>query len=143
MRTVVFAIAATFLICLGGFAQADSLRADHPFIGTWKLTLPDGSCYEIYRIRANGTTLVTSADEVGESEFEISDQPSEKGFYKWVDKIVKDNGKKDCAGETMEVGHVATNYIRFHPSGDMFLMCQKEDINTCIGPLVRVKGGDA
>ena len=60
-----------------------------------------------------------------------------------VDRIVRDNGKKDCAGATMQIGHVATNYIRFHPSGNMFLMCEKEDINTCIGPLVRVKGGDA
>jgi len=66
----------------------------HPIIGTWKITVPDGSCYEIYRFRAHGTTLVKSADEATESEVEISDQPRPKGFYKWVDKTVTDNGKK-------------------------------------------------
>ena len=143
MRKAFVVIAAAIVTVLGTAADAGSLRADHPFIGTWRLTMPDNSCFEIYRIRADGTSLVTSGDEVGESEFEISDQPSAKGFYKWVDTVVKDNGKKDCAGETTQVGHVATNYLRFNPSANMFLMCQEEDINTCIGPLVRVKGREA
>lgn len=143
MRTLLFAISAVIITALSNVSSAGPLRADHPLIGTWKITLPDGSCYEVYRFRANGTTLVTSADEVAESEFEISDRPSAHGFYKWVDKIVKDNGKKDCSGEIMEVGHVATNYIRFHPSGNMFLMCEREETDTCIGPFMRVKGGDA
>lgn len=121
---------------------AGDLRPDHPVVGTWKLTLPDHSCHEIYRVRANGTSVVTSADEVSESTFDISDQPSPKGFYKWVDKITKDNGQKDCSGEVMEIGHEATNFIIFHPSGSMFLMCEKEDLNTCIGPFVRQKWTD-
>ena len=118
-------------------------RANHPLVGTWKITLPDGTCTETYIVRRDGTTLVTSAEEVAESEFELSDEPSEKGFYKWVDKIVKDNGKKDCSGEVMVLGHIATNYILLHPSKNQFLMCEAEDIKTCIGPFVRVKGSDA
>ena len=42
----------------------------------------------------------------------------------------------------MEVGHVATNYLFLHPSGNMFLVCEEENINTCIGPLVRLPGRD-
>jgi hypothetical protein len=134
---------AALVLSLSVSANSQSLRADHPIIGSWKITLPDNSCYEVYRIRANGTTFVTSAEDVGESEFTISDQPSSKGFYKWVDKIVKDNGKKDCVGETMVIGDVATKYIRFNPGGNMFLMCDAEDLKTCIGPFVRMKGDDA
>jgi hypothetical protein len=121
-------------------ASAGPLRADHPLIGTWKVTFPDGTCEETYLVRPNGTTFVTSAEEVAESKFELSDKPSEKGFYKWVDTITKDNGKKDCSGEVTQVGHAVTNYIRLHPSGEMCLLCEKEDIDTCIGPFVRVKG---
>ena len=124
-------------------AIAQPPRADHPLIGAWKITLPDGSCSETYIVHKDGTSLVTSAEEVAESEFELSDEPSERGFYKWVDKIVKDNGKKDCSGEVMILGHVATNYILLHPSKDKFLMCEAEDIKTCIGPFVRIRGGDA
>ena len=120
-------------------AHADSLRDDHPFIGTWKFDLPKLGCQEIYRIRMDGTTLVTSAEEVGESTFSISDQPSGKGFYKWVDKITKDNGKKDCIGELMQVGHEATTYIIFHHTKNKFLLCVSEELNTCIGPFVRLK----
>lgn len=123
-------------------AAAAPLRSDHPLIGTWKITLPDGSCSETYRMRSDGTSLVTSAEEVAESSFDIADQPDTLGFYKEVDTVVKDNGKQDCSGEVTKVGHVATSYILFHPGGDMFLMCLDRDTSRCIGPFVRVKGGE-
>jgi hypothetical protein len=132
-----FVSAATLAATL---APAESLRKDHPLIGEWRLTLPDGECEEIYRFRRNGTVLVTSADEVEESEARISDQPNAKGFYKWIDKVTKDNGKKDCSGEVTEVGHESTNYIRLHPSGKMFVVCEQEGPDTCIGPFVRFEG---
>ncbi len=46
-------------------------------------------------------------------------------------------------GEVMQIGHEATNFIIFHQTGDQFLMCEAEDINTCIGPFIRVKDEDA
>lgn len=121
-------------------APAAPLRPDHPIVGTWRFELPDGSCHEVYRIRADGTALITSAAEVAESELEIDDQPDDNGFYGSSDKIVKDNGKKDCTGEITQVGHVIKAYILFHPSRNMFLMCQRRDMNSCIGPFVRVRG---
>ena len=115
---------------------------NHPILGIWRLSLPEIGCSETYHFRGDGTTLVTSADEISESEFRIPDQPSEKGFYKLEDRIVKDNGKKDCAGEVMKVGTKAINFIRFHPSGTLFLMCADESMNACIGPFERVRGQD-
>jgi hypothetical protein len=114
--------------------------ANHPIIGVWKLAVGDGRCSETYRFRGDGTSLVTSAHEVSESEFAIPPTPSEKGFYKLEDKIVKDNGKQDCSGEVMAVGTRATNFLRFHPSGEIFLMCATESMEACIGPFERVRG---
>lgn len=114
--------------------------ANHPILGVWKLTLADGRCSETYRFRGDGTSLVTSAHEVSESEFAIPPTPSDKGFYKLEDKIVKDNGKQDCSGEVMKVGTRATNFVRFHPSGELFLMCASESMEACIGPFERVRG---
>lgn len=111
-----------------------------PILGIWRLSLPELGCSEVYRFRGDGTSLVTSAEEVSESEFQIPAKPSAKGFYKLYDKIVKDNGKKDCAGEITRVGTQATNYVRFHPSGVLFLMCADETMNSCIGPFERVEG---
>jgi hypothetical protein len=113
---------------------------DSPILGIWKLSLPEIGCFEVYRFRGDGTSIVTSAEEVSESEFQIPALPSAKGFYKLEDKVVKDNGKKDCAGEVMKVGTHATNYVRFHPSGVLFLMCADETMNSCIGPFERVVG---
>ena len=93
-----------------------------------------------YRIRADGSALITSAAEIAESEFEIDDQPDSDGFYRSNDKIVKDNGKKDCTGEITEIGHVIQSFIVFHPSNNMFLMCQRRDMGSCIGPFIRVRG---
>ena len=117
--------------------------ANHPILGIWKLSLPDLGCSEIYRFRGDGTTLVTSAEEVSESEYRIPDKPSAKGFYKLEDRIVKDNGKKDCSGEIMKVGTRVTNFLRFHPSGTLFLMCSDETMQACIGPFERVEGEEA
>jgi hypothetical protein len=94
----------------------------------------------MYRIRADGTALITSAAEIAESEFDIDDQPDGDGFYNSNDKIVKDNGKQDCTGEVTKVGHVIQAFIVFHPTNNMFLMCQRRDMASCIGPFVRVRG---
>ncbi|MEN3278621.1 MAG: hypothetical protein V7631_4411 [Massilia sp.] len=116
---------------------------NHPILGIWRLSLPELQCFETYRFRGDGTTLVTSAEEVSESEYRIPDKPSAKGFYKLEDRIVKDNGKKDCAGEIMKVGTQATNFVRFHPSGALFLMCSDETMQACIGPFERIEGEEA
>ena len=123
-------------------AGAAQLRHNHPIIGIWRITLPDGSCSETYRIRADGTTLVFSNEEVAESIFTITDQPDKNGFYKEVDTITKDNGKRDCTGEITKPGRAVTNYLQFHPSGDMFVMCVERSLEKCIGPFIRVKGND-
>jgi hypothetical protein len=124
-------------------AVAAPPAANHPILGIWKLSLPELRCSETYRFRGDGTTLVTSAEEVSESEYSIPDKPSAKGFYKLQDRIVKDNGKKDCAGEIMKVGTQATNFLRFHPSGSLFLMCSDETMQACIGPFERIEGEEA
>ena len=138
----VLAAATLAAACLSARAGAAQLRHNHPVIGIWRITLPDGSCSETYRIRADGTTLVFSNEEVAESTFTIADQPDKNGFYKEVDTITKDNGKLDCTGEVTKPGRAATNYLRFHPSGDMFLMCVERNLEKCIGPFLRVKGSD-
>jgi hypothetical protein len=117
---------------------ADPLPADHPLIGTWQITAPNG-CTETYIVRRDGTASVTSGEEVAESELTIAERPSEKGFFKWVEKTVKDNGKKDCSGDVTEVGRVATSYVLLAPARDMFALCEREDRNSCIGPFKRTK----
>jgi hypothetical protein len=114
----------------------------HPILGIWQVVLPDSGCAEIHRFRGDGTTLVTSAAEVSVSEYFIPDQPSPKGYYKLIGKVVKENGKLDCSGLVMQVGAQATTFILFHPSGALFLMCSEESMDTCIGPFRRVMGQD-
>jgi hypothetical protein len=135
--SVALLLAATSIAC----AQTPRpIAKDHPIIGRWTITLPDGSCSETYTFRPDGTTLVTSAEEIAESVFEISAKPAATGFYKWTDRVVKDNGKKDCSGEVTAVGHTAVNYVQFHRSGDIFIMCADESLDRCIGPFRRVQG---
>lgn len=120
--------------------QAGAPIPSHPILGIWKLTLPDGSCSETYRFRGDGTSLVTSADEISESEFSIPAQPSAKGFYRLDDKVTKDNGKLDCTGSITKIGTKITHYVHFHPSGQLFVMCMAESLDACIGPFRRLHG---
>ncbi|WP_417069661.1 hypothetical protein [Niveibacterium terrae] len=128
----------SFLAPAASFAEP--LRDDHPLIGEWKLTLPGGACEEIYRIHKDGTMRVSSAEEESESVFRISDRFSANGYFRWDDKVVKSNGKKDCTGEATPVGDEATNYIFLDPSWKMFLLCSEEKLTHCIGPFIKIKG---
>ena len=76
---------------------------------------------------------------MSESSFDIDSNPSDKGFYKMVDKVVKDNGKPDCAGQVTAVGDSNTSYLFFNATEDAFVMCQDESLQACIGPFERVK----
>lgn len=131
---------ALTLAVLAPVAQAAPPPASHPILGIWKLTLPDGSCSETYRFRGDGTTLVTSAQEVSESRFDIPATPSARGFYKLVDHYVKGNGKQDCSGAVMKPDSSVTHFVHFHPSGTLFVMCAAESFDACIGPFRRVAG---
>ena len=141
-RLLILVLSGTLAALAAISVSAASLRTDHPIIGTWKIELPDSSCHEVYHIRRDGTMIVTSAEEISESEFTISDRPGAKGFYKWVDRVTKDNGEKDCSGEITEAGHAATNYVLFNPSQDQFVLCEDDTGEACIGPFIRLKGYD-
>jgi hypothetical protein len=137
------AVATLFLACSGqAFSQGfkrTPVPAHHPLVGDWRVEVPGTNCHEIHRVKPNGTFQVRAGEETSENEFEISASPGKSGFYKLVDKIVKDNGKPDCMGGTTQIGHVATNFILFAPSGDKFMMCAEEDTSTCFGTFIRQK----
>lgn len=142
MRTLLASCVAAAITALVAVpAMAASPYADHPLVGSWRFDVPNTGCAEIYRFRADGTSVVTSGQEIAETEFEISAKPSGKGFYVWTDTIVKDNGKKDCSGQITDVGRKTTNYIRFDRGGQAFVVCRGESFDACFGPLRRI-GGD-
>lgn len=124
-------------------AAPEAPRASHPVLGIWELRVPGSNCLETYRFRGDGTSLVTSHLEVSESEFHVQPQPDDKNFYAWDDRIVKDNGKQDCAGGITTVGSATRRYLRFAPTDNMFLMCFEESMTRCIGPFRRVMGTGA
>jgi hypothetical protein len=135
-----FAIALGVFVSYGVFPQGltrTPLTDGHPLIGTWRIELPKVKCFEEYELRPNGTKLSMSGEERNESEFEISLVPSSSGFYKWTDKITKNNGQPDCSGSRTELGHVAVNYVRVHPSGQRYLLCEAEDMKSCFAEFMR------
>ena len=124
---------------LSGIAAGASSVPKHSIVGTWTFTIPAINCTETYSFRADGTASATSAEEIAESTYTISAEPSAGGTYKLVTTIVKDNGKKDCSGGITERGQKTTNYIRFDPSGEELTVCQTESLEGCFGPVQRVR----
>ena len=113
--------------------------ADHPILGSWTFTIADGHCSETYEFRADGTLLTSSGEAWSERMYEITASPNPKGFYRLVDKVIRENGKLDCFGEPTEPGVSAIIFIRFSPSGDRFAACEDESPDNCIGPLQRIR----
>lgn len=139
------AMAAALSLAEGALAappESKTLRADHPLVGAWALRVPEAACTEIYRISREGTSLVTSADEVAQTSFQITDKADARGFYKWTDTIVKDNGKKDCSGNVTKTPHTTTSYIMMNETNKAFISCQNESTKACIGPFVKIEGGE-
>jgi len=132
------------LIAISSAGTATSILAapparDHPILGKWEFTMPNGRCSEIYHFRSDGTELFTGADQMGESAFEISAVESSRGFYKLIDTITKHNGKKDCTGQVAKIGNKMTVFVRMRLSGDTFMMCRDESTVSCIGPFKRLR----
>ena len=130
-------------VCLAQAFERTPLPDSHPFIGQWRFDIPQLKCFEEYHVRKDGTRSVVSGEERNESEFALALVPSARGYYRWTDRIVRNNGKPDCSGSLTPVGHVATNYILFHRDRNSFLLCEKEEFETCFGPYVRKKSNDA
>lgn len=133
-------------LALAGFVLASTAQGataispHHPLVGTWSIAIPGEDCTETYVVRADGTTIVTSAQEVVESEFEVTPEPVEGGFYRWSDTIVKGNGRKDCSGNVTEIGRKSTFFLRFSPRADRFVICREPNLDACFGPFVRADG---
>jgi hypothetical protein len=136
MNRIAAAIASlAWLTCL--HAAASPLRADHPLLGTWDFKLPGSGCVDSMTVLRSGKVTSTSAQEIGESDAEISDKPNDRGLYKWVDKMTASNGKPDCGDSVTPIGDVAVNFIRLDASGDRFMLCLGEAADPCLGPYVR------
>jgi hypothetical protein len=123
-------------------AAAAPLRADHPLLATWQFTMPGSGCVETLVVKQNGTIAVTSGAEIAVSQAQIADRPDERGFFRWVDKILEDNGEPDCSGGVTPVGDVSVTYIHLDAGGERFALCFSEDPADCVGPFVRRRGDE-
>ena len=66
--------------------------------------------------------------------------PSLLGFYRLVETVTESNGKRDCSGDLHEAsGEPLTRFIQLSPKRDQFIVCKKEELKACFGPLRRLK----
>jgi len=110
-----------------------------PIPGTWTFTIPDSHCSETHEFRADATLLSSSAKARPERVYGISASPNAKGFYRSVDKVIRQNGRRDCFGESGDPGVSAIIFIRFSPAATSFDACKAKPPHNCIGPLQRMR----
>lgn len=118
------------VLMLAAAPSGRAIRADHPVLGTWELQVTE-TCREMHTFRANGTTYVTSGEEVSESTYEVSDEPDQNGVYVLVDKVESNNGKPDCRGYKTPIRDIATVYVTFSTTGDEMFVCYDEAMRRC------------
>ena len=142
MGAPILAMMALTSVLVTAPARGAPPARDHPILGSWEITGKDGACSEMYRFRSDGTVHVSSRDEVAEIDYDISPAPSAKGFYRWKQRISKDNGGKDCSGKVAKVGDTADWYVQFDPSRERMMVCKAESLRACFGPLRKIRGSD-
>ena len=135
VRTIIALSAAGGLVA----CASHPVMPRHPIHGMWSWTRAVNHCTETYEYRPDGTTRVTSGDEIAESRYTISAEPDGSGFYRMEDETTKSNGKTDCAGSPTgtPVGDKATVFIFIRPSGQEMYVCREPNVRTCFGPLSR------
>lgn len=112
-------------------------------VGVWEFRMPESRCTETYLFKPNGTSLVTSGQEISEIRYSLRPEPGTQGFYKLEDEVTEVNGRQDCEGSVTQLGQRSTNFIRFDPSGDLLIMCRDASFSACYGPLMRVSEQDS
>jgi hypothetical protein len=114
--------------------------AFHPVIGTWSWSGFAGKCVETWQYRNDGVMLATSGEAVTEWRYSITPQTGASGFYRLAQTSVRQNGKKDCAGDVVdEAGTLATVFLQINPARDRHIVCKNESLAECFGPLSRVQ----
>jgi hypothetical protein len=108
-------------------------------IGKWNYQIPNSSCVETYEFSSDGNLRASSAEQITDSIYFISDQHSEFAFYKLEHQVMRANGEKDCDGEISQSGITAVHYVRFDETGNSLVMCKDESayLEQCFGPLYR------
>lgn len=136
MRTIICSLMAVLLFtgCSQAIKEeAEGIYAGHPIIGVWDYDI-DG-CIESYEFLPDGTRNVKSNEEIVKASYTISEEKSERGFYKLRDEVLQDNGKPDCLGSDSDgTGDVVELYISFNAAEDQFVFCMEENHDGCFGP---------
>ncbi|MBI2726411.1 MAG: hypothetical protein HYX42_09190 [Polaromonas sp.] len=110
----------------------------HPLAGTWSWTPFNSRCVETFQYRSNNTMLGTSGEAVAEWNYTVTPQANDRGFYEVVETSMRQNGKKDCSGDTIDsAGMVNTRFVQFSPARDQMLVCRTPSLQACFGPLKR------
>ena len=134
--------AALLAVLAPALAYASPPSANHPILGTWRVTNPQNACVEILEFRADGTSRDKSGDEQSSSEFDVSSQPNYQGDYVLLDTITETNGQPDCQGNAMPVGDRSKLYL--HPtSAGGFTMCLEPGQESCVGVLTPIRKKDS
>ena len=108
----------------------------HPIIGTWSCNI--NGCIEIFEFMTDGTRNSTSAEEVLRATYNISSKPLDSGFYKFTEKVIQDNGKRNCSGLTKDrTGEIVDLYVRFNGQLNQMVFCKEESLKKCFGPFAR------
>lgn len=136
MKAILTALVITLLVSPAYAGEPSSKR----LYGKWSWTYAKNNCTEIYEFRPDNTSIVTSGEEIAESAFTISDEPTFNGFYQMVDVVTKSNGHTGCDGTAggTPVGDKVTDYVMFHPVRDEMIFCMEPALTACMGPLRRV-----
>lgn len=117
------------------------VAATHPVIGAWRYEYPASGCIEQFEFRVDGTRISVSGDEQLMTEFEIREVADFVGFFRWKDRVITSNRRRDCSGSIVPVGDVATGYLHVNATGDSMDLCSLPAIEACFATFRRVRPG--
>jgi hypothetical protein len=111
--------------------------------GEWRWRSDDGRCRETFRYQANFQQRVSSGKEVLDGVFELLGPPgADPGVFALRRVAAKSNGKRDCLGNTGELGVVRQIFLRFE-GRDTFRTCGGPEAASCYGTARRIGAAPA
>lgn len=136
--TAILLALVTTLFGTASNAQTGAVDARSLILGTWTWTRSANNCTESHTYLADGMRLSASGSERNDTRYELSAEPTAKGFWRLDVTTIKDLGGKDCADtEDDETGLKWTVYVQFDRSGNRLIYCYEESLADCYGPFTR------
>ena len=114
-KKIVPFLAILAMVSACGGEQPTVTSPTRSIVGSWRYEYPTKPCIDTYEFGADGTFVISSAEEVVSGDYSFKDTVPKGERHSLIINITADNGRPDCEGSTKDhVGFTNHVFVEFY-----------------------------